>query len=180
MLKKITYSFSLALSLLLCGCDRGGSAESMVSIKSDKAGFELTGMDGRKITFEAKDGQFKSKELEGKATLLVFFATWCPPCVAEVPHLVEIQNKFGDKAEVIAVLAEENKPMDELRSFADKHSINYFVANSPVNSNLVEFFGVRALPTMYLFDANGTKSAYYPGATPAERIEIDIKKALGE
>ena len=61
--------------------------------------------------FDVKDGK--------KATLYVFFATWCPPCKAEIPHLNNLSEKFKNELNIVGVLLED-KSEDEVKEFAQK------------------------------------------------------------
>lgn len=168
------------LAIFGAGCDKK-DASSLVSTKNLSQSIALTSNDGKPITLEPVAGGFKVKELEGKATLVVFFATWCPPCKAEIPHLVALQEKYKNDFAVVAILMEENKPNAELAAFMNEHKINYLVANSPANQQAAEAFGgINGIPTMFMFDKNGKQTAYYPGATPEELIEKDILKTLGK
>ncbi|MDD3466329.1 MAG: TlpA disulfide reductase family protein [Campylobacterales bacterium] len=168
------------LAIFNAGCDKK-DANSLVSTKNLSQALTLTSNDGKPITLEYTGSGFKVKELEGKATLVVFFATWCPPCKAEIPHLVALQEKYKNDFAVVAVLLEENKSKDEISAFMTEHKINYLVANSPANFDAAEAFGgVKGIPTMFMFDKNGKQTAFYPGATPEEIIEKDILKTLGK
>lgn len=69
--------------------------------------------------FDVKDGK--------KATLYVFFATWCPPCKAEIPHLNNLSEKFKNELDIVGVLLED-KSEDEVKDFAQKYKIKYEVA----------------------------------------------------
>ncbi len=182
-MKKTALSVTLltCLAILSVGCDKKEDANTLVSTKNLTKPIELTSVDGKKMTLTYTANGFKIPELEGKATLVVFFATWCPPCKAEIPHLVALQEKYKNDFAVVAILMEENKPNAELSQFIADNKINYFVANSPANAEASEAFGgIKGIPTMFMFDKNGNKTAYYPGATPQELIEQDILKTLGK
>ena len=69
--------------------------------------------------FDVKDGK--------KATLYVFFATWCPPCKAEIPSLNNLSEKFKNELNIVAVLLED-KSEDEVKEFAQKYKIKYDIA----------------------------------------------------
>ncbi len=181
-MKKVTISALIisSLALIFVGCGKKEDASSLVSTKQLVKNMELTGVDGKKLTLVDTGSGFKVQELNGKTTLIVFFATWCPPCKAEIPHLVAMQEKYKNDFEVVAILVEENKTNEEMSAFIKEKNINYFVANAPSNMEVARVFGVKGFPTMFMFDKNGTKAAYYPGATPVDIIEQDILKTLGK
>lgn len=182
-MKKFGYLLTLSLvaGIFFVGCDKKESPDSLVSSKSLTKSIELTGVNGEKINTIYTGNGFKFAGVEEKAVLVVFFATWCPPCKAEIPHLVALQEKYNNEFSVIAVLLEEGKSNEEVSKFIAENKINYFVANSPANFEAAEAFGgVKGIPAMFMFDKNGNKTAYYPGATPKEIIEQDILKTLGK
>ncbi len=116
---------------------------------------------------------------EGKVVLLDFFATWCPPCRAEIPHLVDIQNSLKDNVQIIGILMEESKSNDEINDFIHTYNINFPITNSRENFILSDALGgIKSLPTMVMYDGNGDYFTHYVGAAPQEMIEADIQKAL--
>ncbi len=118
---------------------------------------------------------------EGKVVLLDFFATWCPPCRAELPHLADIQNAYKGKVQIIGILMEENKDDLEIQKFEKEMGINFPVANSPANFALSQALGgIRSLPTMVMYDTHGDYFTHYVGAAPQEMIEADIQRAINK
>src|SRR5262245_23578875 len=77
--------------------------------------FAMTDITGRAIT---------SKDLRGKVVLVNFWATWCPPCRAEIPDLIALQDKYRDKLVVIGV-SEDEGGVDEVKAFVAKQRMNY-------------------------------------------------------
>src|SRR5262245_34565661 len=69
--------------------------------------FELNDLEGRPVSLA---------EAKGKIVLLNFWATWCGPCRAEIPDLVDLQKRYADKLEIIALATEEDDP-DQVRHF---------------------------------------------------------------
>src|SRR5580692_9754482 len=70
------------------------------------------------ITMRTIDGEtISSGDWHGKVTLVNFWATWCPPCRAEIPDLVALQDKYRDKLQVIGISQDETGP-DVVRRFA--------------------------------------------------------------
>jgi thiol-disulfide isomerase/thioredoxin len=179
--KIISLLITTSMAIFLAGCDKKHDASSLVSTKNLAKNIELTSIDGKKINMIYTGNGFTFGGAEGKTVLVNFFATWCPPCRAEVPHLVELQEKYKNDFVVVAVLMEENKKNEELAAFIKEFNINYFIANSPANFEASEAFGgIKGIPSMFMFDKNGKQIAHYPGATPQEIIEQDILKSLGK
>ncbi len=177
----LTPIFAALVSVLLVGCKDKAESEQLVSTKNMIKNIAFKDLAGKNINMVYTGEGFKFEGEGEKSTLLVFFATWCPPCKAEIPHLIELKNKYSDKFNVISVLLEENKSPAEVSSFIKEHKINYFVSTEEsANFEAAKIFGVKGFPTMFLFDKDGKKIAFYPGATPAEIIEQDILKTVGK
>ncbi len=152
-------------------------AKKVKQNKANETTLHLVG--GTSITLIKNGKNIKIKGVKDKVILLDFFATWCPPCKAEIPHLVNLQKKYKKNLEIISILLEENKPESEMKSFIKYNSINYLVANDKNNFKLASMFGgVQNIPFMILYDKNGTKITSYLGAIPEEMINSDLKKVI--
>ena len=101
-------------------------------------------LDGRTITTD---------DLRGKVTLVNFWATWCGPCRAEIPDLIQLQARYPDHLQVIGVSADEG-PVLVVEDFATQFGINYPIVMSTPELNRA-FPGVRALPTSFIVDPEG-------------------------
>lgn len=120
--------------------------------------------------FDVKDGK--------KATLYVFFATWCPPCKAEIPHLNNLSEKFKNELNIVGVLLED-KSEDEVKEFAQKYKIKYDIAVGEGNFLFEKAMGgIKGLPASALFKANGDYAQGYIGLVPEEMLETDINRAI--
>ncbi|TXG39215.1 TlpA family protein disulfide reductase [Seonamhaeicola maritimus] len=100
-----------------------------------------------------KDSQgknFNFEQTKGKIVLVNFWATWCPPCIAEMPSLQELYNDYQDKIEFVFVSSE---PFKDINSFIEKNKYNFKVYK-PV-SNYNEIFKVNGIPRTFLIDKKG-------------------------
>ncbi len=105
----------------------------------------LTTIDGNEI---------KLSELRGRRVLLDFWATWCPPCKKQIPHLIQLRKTT--KTEELAIIGISDEPVQKIRAFAEKTNINYSLASIKDDSTLPEPFSeVTSIPTLFLIDANG-------------------------
>lgn len=146
---------------------------------SDKKIVVLSDTNGTQWKIEQIDDRLVFEGLENRVVLLNFFATWCPPCKAEIPHLINLQNKYKDKFTIISVLLEENKPNEQIQEFIKEYEINYTVTNSAQNFVLADLVGgVQSIPLMLLYDTKGKQVQNYIGAIPEEMLEIDIQAAF--
>ncbi len=201
MIAKLFITFAL-LMLTFSGCNKksdesmNGTKESRsesqksqespqhkeadkVSQKKSKNVLMMVGSDGKKYELMADYRGLVFKGYEGKILILDFFATWCPPCRVEIPHLVALQKKYKDKIQVFSILMEENKENEELSDFIDEFDINYPVLNSKENFFLSQALGgIKSLPTVVVYDKSGEYFTHFLGAVPEEMLDATIQKAL--
>ena len=116
-------------------------------------------------------------DFQGKVVLLTFWATWCGPCRAEVPDLIALQNRYGEKLQVIG-LSVDDGPEEEVRSFARARHINYPVAIVPEELQN-KFGGVQGLPTVFLLDTSGRIVQKHVGLRNPQLYEMEIRALLG-
>lgn len=121
------------------------------------------------------DGQTQTlKDLQGKVVILDFWATYCPPCIELIPHLKELQNKYGkDKLEVVGlhVGGEEDRP--KVPEFVKRLKIDYPLA-TPENALVQFIFGTEtAIPQTAIFDRNGNMVKKITGFSEEIKKELD-------
>ena len=103
------------------------------------------------ITMEDLDGrQISSRDWQGKATIVNFWATWCAPCLEEIPDLIQLQDTYPDHLQIIGVSMDEG-PVEEVKAFVREHGINYPVVMTTPELHR-SFPGVFALPTSFILD----------------------------
>ena len=158
------------------------TATPKVTQKKDTAkndAIVLTDTSGDTIKVKQTSDGFIFEGYEGKVVLLNFFATWCPPCKAEIPHLNNLQKKYAKDIKIISVVLEENKSNEEIIKFMNKYGVEFTITNSPDNFKLAKILGgVESIPFMVIYDRKGSYSQHYVGAVVQEMIEADIKKVL--
>jgi thiol-disulfide isomerase/thioredoxin len=175
----------LFFTLLFTGCDSKDENIPKDTIKNaiakENSTFFVDLQTTNNETIKAKISKNKIEfdNKNNKVILLNFFATWCPPCKAEIPHLNALVKKYPNEFEVIAVLLEKNKTNEELMAFIEEFNINYTITNSSNNYLLEQAVGgVKSIPTMYLLNKQGEIKQKYIGIVLEEMLEIDIQKAM--
>lgn len=126
-------------------------------------------------------GQTISQEnYRGHVLILDFFATWCQPCRKSIPHLVEMNRKYGKQGLQILGLSMDEDGERAIKTFTDEFRVNYPIAVAG-DSTTVDF-GIRSVPVMYLIDKKGTVVEVYRGYTSemARSVEQSIKRLLAE
>ena len=167
--------------LIFTGCSKENTNETTQSESSQKISNDIVLQDtsGQKIKVKSLKNGFIFKGYENKVVLVNFFATWCPPCKAEIPHLNNLQEKYKKDLKIISILLEENKSNEDVIKFMNNNDIEFTITNSKDNYKLAKAVGgVKSIPLMLIYDRNGTYSQHYIGAVPEEMIEADIKRVL--
>ena len=129
--------------------------------------FTLTAMDGKRVGLSG---------YRGNVVLLDFWATWCAPCKEEIPHFIDMQNRYGPRGlQVIGIsMDDDEKPV---RDFQQQFKMNYPVAVG--TSQLAEQYGgVLGLPITFVIDPEGRIVSRHIGQTKAEVFETEIQKLL--
>lgn len=185
--KKIAFLIiSSALFFTACDSKKEETKEVKIEqIKKEENKITLTSIHNENLTLSKVDDKIIFENMKDKIILLNFFATWCPPCKAEIPHLVNLKNKYKDSFEIIAINVGDRDgvltPLQQLIDFANEYKINYTITNSPSNFNVADLMGgVRNIPTMFMLDKEGKVIQKYVGIVPEEMMETDIKRALGK
>ncbi|MBX3747462.1 MAG: redoxin domain-containing protein [Verrucomicrobiae bacterium] len=106
--------------------------------------FEVTTLDGRTMRLES---------LKGRRVILDFWATWCPPCVKEIPHFIRLHEEYGEGELVILGISGEDE--SALETFVRTRKIPYPVASADGAGLPAPFSEVRAIPTTFFLDREG-------------------------
>ena len=126
------------------------------------------------------DGRLRSiSEWDGKIIALNFWATWCPPCLKEIPEFVLLQTKY--QAAGLQFIGVALQKPDEVRQFVAEHGMNYPVLTGELEViKLAEAYGndIGALPYTVIIDRNGQVAHVKPGVLPTEEAENIINRLL--
>ncbi len=118
-----------------------------------------------------------SDQFKGKVVVLDFWATWCPPCKAEIPGYVELQKKYAaDGLVFVGVSADEDGP-EVVKKFIKEHGINYQIVMFDADI-LAAFAPIEAFPTTFIIDRDGMIRDKKVGARPTAEYEKEILAVL--
>ena len=122
--------------------------------------------------------QLKLSDYKGKIVLLDFWATWCPPCRKSIPDLIDLKKQFGSKGFEVIGISVDTETKNEVVPFMKNHGINYPFVYAD-NNVVMQYGGIRAIPTSFIVDQKGKIIASYEGLLQKSVYENHIKKLLG-
>jgi cytochrome c biogenesis protein CcmG, thiol:disulfide interchange protein DsbE len=154
-----TLAFILLASLFaLSGCYYSGSRPSRIGVAAPD------------FTVHDSDRSVTLSQLRGQVVVLNFWATWCPPCIEEMPSLVEMQQRM--KAKGVTVLAVSvDADGNSYRRFLRDHNVNLLsVRDADQKSN--ELYGTFKFPETYIIDRKGVVRRKFIGAVDWTEPEV--------
>lgn len=113
--------------------------------------------------------------LEGKVVFLEFFGHKCPPCLASIPHLIELQKKHQDKLAIVSIEVQGYSD-EQVKEFAKEKGMNYIVVAEEKAPELVNYISQRAqwrgsIPFMVALDTKGDVQFVQAGMIPEASLE---------
>jgi peroxiredoxin len=152
-----TAVFLALLTLLLTGCYRGTRPPRIGTAAPD-------------FTIQDADRTVALRDLHGKLVVLNFWATWCGPCVEEMPSLVQLQRRFADKG-VAVVGISIDVDGDAYHKFLKDYKIDFVTVRDP-DQKTSSVYGSFKWPETYIIDRNGIVRRKFIGAVDWSQPEI--------
>lgn len=125
------------------------------------AGFNVKDLDGKPHTLA---------DYKGKWVLVNFWATWCPPCLEEIPDLIALHDKHRGKDLVVIGIAMDYKSKKEIADFANDMLMSYPVVLGD-DKVLKQFGSTSVLPTTYLYNSSGNLFKVHHGLITRSQVE---------
>ena len=125
---------------------------------------------------DMNDADYRLNDLKGKVVLVNFWASWCAPCLAEIPEFVKVREAYHEKGfEIVGISTDDNAA--QLKAFAEKNRTNYPLLQ--VTAEVEEAFGpVFGLPTSILVARDGSVCKRHFGPLSKEQLEKELKGLL--
>jgi thiol-disulfide isomerase/thioredoxin len=139
----------------------------------------LKTINGKNINVKITDNGFIFEQYKGKTVMLDFFGPSCPPCLIEIPHLVELQAEEKSKLQIIGVQVQRTMSDADLNRFKQSKNINYDIVNLEHAMELVHFVQANTgwkgqIPFVLMFDKNGALKNQYLGMTNKSKFLRDL------
>ncbi len=146
---KRSLSILATLGLILLSACNGGRPPKIGAIAPD---FSVTDSQ-RTVTLS---------QLRGKPVVLNFWASWCAPCVEEMPSLVQLQKQIGDKATIVAVSVDSDQ--NAYQQFVRDHNVDLLTVRDAKQASST-LYGTFKFPETYIIDKDGVIRRKFIGAT---------------
>ena len=182
---KVILPVMLISVLLIAGCS--GESEPDISglswitrYSTDPAQSPQIGEPAPDFEFQDSEGHTTSlSDFRGEVVLLNFWATWCGPCVYEMPFIQQAYDEWqGTRLRVLAINIGESA--DTATSFMEAHSLSFPVLLNP-NSELVGRYNIEYIPTTFFIDEDGIIQHIEVGAfSSKEEIESILSQLMSE
>ena len=155
------------LAFTLAACKPKGDLAAPAPPKTAPA-WKLKDLDGRLVS---------SDQFKGKIVVIDFWATWCPPCRAEIPGYVALQEKYGKDGLAMVGISLDSQGPEEVKQFVAKNHMNYTVVMGD-ESVVAAFGGVEAIPTTFIVDRQGNIRDQKVGAEELAAFEQRLRPWL--
>lgn len=175
----LTLAFALTAILALAACSGGGDsadhqppADTAVGAKVGNAApdFNLKSLEG---------GTVQLSSLRGKAVIVDFWDTWCPPCRRALPALQAVADEYSDDLVVVGVAFGRDGEA-KVRSYVEQNNLTFPMVMADPEFQVVKDFGnFQSIPTTFLVDRNGLIAKHWTGGHSRQEYESAVKEVLG-
>ncbi|WP_342526032.1 redoxin domain-containing protein [Chryseomicrobium sp. FSL W7-1435] len=148
-----TYSFATenadtvdSLNNEQLGTDLATSAASSIQKGDQAPDFTLTTLEGEEV---------RLSDYQGKKVILNFWATWCPPCKAEMPHMQNFHEAYADDVAILAVnLTDKDSGLDKIQQFVEDYDLTFTIPLDE-NGDIGDTYEAITIPTSYILTTEG-------------------------
>ena len=134
------------------------------AIKTKSIDFKLKDLDGKELSLS---------DLKGKKVFINFWATWCPPCKAEMPEIEKIYQETKN-SDLVIVAIEIGEPLSTVKPFINNNKYNFKVLLD-LDQSVATKYGISAIPTSYFIDKTGNIVSKNVGAMDIDQMKASIK-----
>ncbi|HEV3330174.1 MAG TPA: TlpA disulfide reductase family protein [Bryobacteraceae bacterium] len=166
---KMAARAAIALALWCGTASRPARSETAEGVCS--AGAKLANLN---LTLKDIHGKpFNLSDYKGKVVVLDFWATWCPPCLKEIPGIIKLYDTYKSRGLVVIGISMDESTSD-VKRFARRLKINYPILLGYGRDDLEPAFGELPLPTSFVLARDGRICGKHDGLTAKEQLEREI------
>lgn len=185
---------NFTIFLLLCivfsaltGCQRASTESGNTTTetkKKDDPGYPAAPAAIAQTEIKMIDNAtFKLEDKKGKVILFNLWGTWCQPCIREMPHLIELQDKYRDRGFEIIGLSVGNQDMqpeseEDIKAFAEKYKLNYQLgyADSKLFEEFIKVSKMAGVPQSILINRDGKLTGVFTGG--GQNVIVSMKETV--
>jgi peroxiredoxin len=166
----VTFMFLLIIGVYGAWQYTQSSPSDNSNVNGQKAPlFALEDFDGKAVVLE---------NLTGKVVILDFFATWCNPCITQIPYLAEINRDYDSSNVEIISIGSSGDSEDGLQQFKDTNGMDWTVARD--TDGVFDKYSVSYIPTIVIIDQDGYIYYKHEGVTDVSTLSTKINALLGD
>jgi len=160
----------LFLVFFSCNMPQNTGSNNLKNV-SQLPDFSLKNLEGKTV---------QSEDFSQKILVINFWATWCPPCLKEIPHLNELFLDFRSRGVIVLGISMDQGDPDVVQQFIQRHDVKYPVVMG-TSSVGDDFGGIRGLPTTFIVDQNGEIIKRFDGYRPSypKAMKRTVDQILG-
>jgi peroxiredoxin len=140
------------------------SPQTVRAMHDAAPGFTLPDLNGDQISLS---------DFSGRPVVVNFWATWCPPCRSEVPHLIEAYERDGGEVVFLAISVDE--PASTVRRFARENDMPFIILLDD-GGKVASDYRINSIPVTFFISRDGEIVARYVGQMPPHRIEEGLSR----
>lgn len=153
------------------------SGQTTTTSDSKQTGLDTSGEKAIDFTLKDLDGKKVAlSDYKGKNVYLNFFATWCPPCRAEMPDIEKVYQKYKDK-DFVVLAVDLGEDRNTVKSFIEKNKFNFKVLLDS-DQTVGEQYSTTAIPVSIFIDKKGNIVAKKVGAMTSGEMELNVKMLI--
>lgn len=191
LIKKIGGIILIVSGLIMTingGLELYNSSSNKSEIIKDNSNIENENKDNNKIMsidfnlYDQYGKEHKLSEYRGKTVFLNFWATWCPPCRGEMPHIEDLYKEYNKNKDEVVILGVASPNLgnegseEDIKEFLNQNKYNFPVVMDK-DGALAYQYGISAFPTTFIIDKDGYVTQYVPGAMDKETMKSLIEGA---
>lgn len=169
--------------IIIQGLMKIGLFQPSIPEQSDQASYPVlaSAETGEDIQFEDEEGKIiRLIDLKGKVVFVNFWATWCPPCIAEMPSINKLKDKFKDNPNIVFIMLDMDSDLKKSLKFMErkKYDLDVYIPASQISGDYFQ----GALPTTLLFDKTGRLVFKDEGVADYSNSEFEefLKKTISD